>query len=378
MIIAIVTSDIMSALFMTILLFGTLSISKKWELSSNTFVMLTILTIIGAWSDAVSYFVDGVVRSSALVYFLNLASYLSCIVSLVLFAVYVLSILSETTDASFRTILPAVIIEGLNILLVLVGTALGKVFTVVEYSYVPDSWDLAVGFLSLLGIASLYLVIFRHRKFLSAHQFTALCSYMIAPVIVILVQFLLDNADFTYAALSAAILLIFVEIQYTAIHDANIREKVLNELSKVDALTGLGNRRAYDEALKKERRDRRLGVGFFDLNQLKYTNDNFGHAAGDQILVRFSEMLKAAFPDGELFRISGDEFTALFEGMAQEDFDRRMEGFYKDVSRADRIAAFGYVYQDGGNLLDMIRRAEKAMYHDKAAFYKETGIDRRK
>ena len=88
----------------------------------------------------------------------------SCIVSLVLFAVYVLSILSETTDASFRTILPAVIIEGLNILLVLVGTALGKVFTVVEYSYVPDSWDLAVGFLSLLGIASLYLVIFQGKN----------------------------------------------------------------------------------------------------------------------------------------------------------------------------------------------------------------------
>ena len=173
-------------------------------------------------------------------------------------------------------------------------------------------------------------------------------------------------------------LLIYVEVQYTAINEADIREKVLNELSLVDALTGLGNRRAYDEALKRERKDGRMGVGFFDLNRLKYTNDNFGHAAGDRRIVRFSEMLKGAFPDGELFRISGDEFTVFFEGMTEEEFSRRMKGFQADVNRAERIAAFGCVYRDGGNLLAMIREAEKAMYHDKAAFYQETGIDRRK
>ena len=376
--IAIVTSDMISALFMTILLFGTLNVNKNGKRSSRMFVNLLVSTIIGGWCDAASYLIEGVVRSNALIYMVNLGSYLSGGASLTFFAIYVALILSEEAGTSFRVILPSILIEGMNILLILMGTALGKVIVVEDYSYAVGSWDAAVSILSLLCLVSLCLVLLRHRKSLDAHQFMALCTYMFFPVISILVQFFLEDADFTYASLSAAMLLIYVEIQNTAISEADIREKVLNELSLVDALTGLGNRRAYDEALKRERKDGRMGVGFFDLNRLKYTNDNYGHAAGDQLIIRFSEMLTAAFPDGELFRISGDEFTALFEGMTEEGFHQKMKGFQTDLNRADRIASFGYVYQDGGDLLGMIREAEKAMYHDKAAFYRDTGIDRRK
>lgn len=368
----------MGALFMTILLFGIHSVNKNWKRSTKMFVNLLAVTIIGGCSDAVSYLVDGVVMSNALIYLVNLAAYLSGCASLLFFSVYVVLILSETKSISFHVILPIVIIEGLNILLILVGPALGKVIIIEDYSYRLGPWDMTINILSLLAMAYLYLVLFRSEKSLGIHQFTALCSYMIAPVIVILVQFFLEDADFTYAALSAAMLLIFVEVQYTAINEADIRAKVLNELSLVDTLTGLGNRRAYNEALKKERKDGKIGVGFFDLNRLKYTNDNFGHAAGDQLIIRFSQMLKDAFPAGELFRISGDEFVVFIEGITEEGFNRRMQDFHKVVDNANRIAAFGYVYQDGGNPLDMIREAEKAMYHDKTAFYKETGLDRRK
>ncbi len=79
-----------------------------------------------------------------------------------------------------------------------------------------------------------------------------------------------------------------------------------------DALTGLKNRRAYDELLKQEENEGGLGAVFCDLNQLKYTNDRLGHKAGDQLLVRFADLLKEAFPEGEICRISGDEFVVLW------------------------------------------------------------------
>lgn len=69
-----------------------------------------------------------------------------------------------------------------------------------------------------------------------------------------------------------------------------------------DEMTGLFNRRAFEDrraALKET--DGTCGVIFGDLNGLKYANDHFGHAAGDALLVRFSEMLTGIFRQNEVF-----------------------------------------------------------------------------
>jgi two-component system, cell cycle response regulator len=88
-----------------------------------------------------------------------------------------------------------------------------------------------------------------------------------------------------------------------------------------DALTGLGNRRALtrslDARLDELSQARPLVLALFDLDGFKHYNDTFGHPAGDALLVRLGTSL-AAFMDGrgEVFRMGGDEFCALFEAGA--------------------------------------------------------------
>jgi diguanylate cyclase (GGDEF)-like protein len=88
--------------------------------------------------------------------------------------------------------------------------------------------------------------------------------------------------------------------------------------ARVDALTGLANRRAWEEAV--EEATRRLGDGtavsvmvlMADLDGLKYVNDTYGHEAGDGLIRSMAQALRTALPQAAATaRVGGDEFGAL-------------------------------------------------------------------
>ncbi|MBP5163363.1 MAG: diguanylate cyclase [Spirochaetales bacterium] len=88
-------------------------------------------------------------------------------------------------------------------------------------------------------------------------------------------------------------------------------------MAKTDSLTGLGNRRALDlfihEISEKDTPFFRLGCIVCDLNDLKKTNDLYGHDVGDQLIKDFAHCLEVCFEDrGIPFRTGGDEFYILF------------------------------------------------------------------
>jgi diguanylate cyclase len=86
--------------------------------------------------------------------------------------------------------------------------------------------------------------------------------------------------------------------------------------SRHDALTGLPNRRAYEERLRHEvararRYEKPLALCIFDLDGFKGVNDEYGHPAGDQILRAVASAIRATRAADEGFRIGGDEFAVL-------------------------------------------------------------------
>ncbi|HLI53225.1 MAG TPA: diguanylate cyclase [Acidimicrobiales bacterium] len=102
----------------------------------------------------------------------------------------------------------------------------------------------------------------------------------------------------------------------------------------LDPLTGLGNRRAFDQDLARElarsaRSGGRLTVALLDVVGLKTVNDSLGHPAGDQLLRRVAGCIRAAVRAGDrAYRIGGDEFALLLadaSGVAAEDIAKRLE-----------------------------------------------------
>ena len=121
-------------------------------------------------------------------------------------------------------------------------------------------------------------------------------------------------------------------------------------LSYYDQLTGLYNRRFYEEELKRLDTPRNLPITLVmaDLNGLKLTNDAFGHTVGDQLLIKFAEIIKRVCrTDDIVARIGGDEFVILLPKTDSKDAEEIIERINHTIS-SERInhivcsASFGF------------------------------------
>ncbi|MEX2533804.1 MAG: diguanylate cyclase [Nitriliruptoraceae bacterium] len=101
------------------------------------------------------------------------------------------------------------------------------------------------------------------------------------------------------------------------INKERVRADLLAEQANTDALTEVANRRHLDDEFKRmiaeaHRHDVPLSVVLFDLDNFKDVNDEYGHSAGDRVLVEVAQRVKAVVRDTDLFvRWGGDEFLLV-------------------------------------------------------------------
>jgi len=107
-------------------------------------------------------------------------------------------------------------------------------------------------------------------------------------------------------------------------HRARQLQQTFSQLASTDALTGLPNRRAWEEEI--QRRSARddmeqdsICLALFDVDHFKAINDRFGHIAGDEVLCHLGRSLARARRDSDyVARLGGDEFVLLLEGRDPE------------------------------------------------------------
>ncbi|MCV2353791.1 GGDEF domain-containing protein [Paucibacter sp. B2R-40] len=112
----------------------------------------------------------------------------------------------------------------------------------------------------------------------------------------------------------------------------------LGRLSRIDELTGLANRREFDEGLRREfkraqRQRGHLALAVLDLDHFKNFNERYGVAAGDAVLARFAQLLSVRFKrDTDLVaRLGGEEFVALLPGFGLDLTQGLLEQLREDL-----------------------------------------------
>jgi len=147
--------------------------------------------------------------------------------------------------------------------------------------------------------------------------------------------------------------------------------------SRHDALTGLANRRAFDERLGSEmarvrRHGGRLSVALLDLNRFKQVNDTHGHAAGDAVLRAVALHLSQMRGEDSTYRLGGDEFAVVLieaDAAAAEMLLRRLAStIAADPECLGVGATWGVTaYEPADDATTLLARADAALYRAKPA-----------
>ena len=156
------------------------------------------------------------------------------------------------------------------------------------------------------------------------------------------------------------------------------RNAIYKELATTDVLTGIYNRTAFIKwASDHQTNFNNIGIVLFDLNNLKYYNDNYGHQLGDKYIVDAAHIIEEAFKQkGQCYRIGGDEFIVTLHHISassvQESIEilKKLQSEYNAESEMLQMEiALGYAFSETSDqqLSDIINRADKFMYQQKTA-----------
>ena len=238
----------------------------------------------------------------------------------------------------------------------------------------PMMTRIVLAFLVVLAGSIVYTVFVTHRIVKPLKQLTAAAdNFAAGSVEAERLVVPVDSKD-EIGTLSRVLVSAYEKIrEYTA---------YINVLAYKDSLTGVKNTTAYREAVEELEREilrgnPTFGVLVADINNLKATNDRYGHDVGNELIIHTAKILSETFKHSPVFRIGGDEFVILLRDRDYEHYPKLIEQmdeeFAKDfvtaldhtipVSVARGIAVFDprvdSVYKD------VFGKADHAMYMHK-------------
>lgn len=177
-----------------------------------------------------------------------------------------------------------------------------------------------------------------------------------------------------------------VFLSFKDVTEKVIIEQQLAEAAQKDALTGLFNKRSFQNRLEASiarARDRGLPLAlvFIDLDNFKQVNDKFGHQVGDRLLVSVGEVIakstRATADDG--FRLGGDEFSVILLGADRANsmnVAERMRTEFERINSYGTTMSVGVVPLTGDLKAEtLVRAADAALYKAKGAGKNTIHID---
>jgi diguanylate cyclase (GGDEF)-like protein/PAS domain S-box-containing protein len=174
------------------------------------------------------------------------------------------------------------------------------------------------------------------------------------------------------------------EFVLTIVRDSTERKRMeegLRALAEYDELTGIFNRRRFQEEVERHLREAKrfgdpLTLLLIDIDGFKQINDTYGHQTGDKALQVVAHALRDAVRETDLAgRLGGDEFVALLTRADPRGVDRVVEAFRRSLRVEDEAsgasiglqASVGVTSSDGATdtFDSLLRRADRAMYEEK-------------
>lgn len=189
-----------------------------------------------------------------------------------------------------------------------------------------------------------------------------------------------------YGVFGFFLVLLFTAMSYMVLRLAEAK-RMFSQMSLMDGLTGLGNKRSFDLSLEHlVQEGSSFGLCYIDINYFKTVNDRFGHNVGDALLKTVAKRIQEN-TSYSAYRIGGDEFVILVDEEVEE---ARYKQFKENIDQAfaQRVRCldkklhitvslgFARYPEDGQDVQQVIALADQRMYADKEIKHRLHGYDK--
>lgn len=376
-----------SCVFVLLIILISVTHLNKHEKKYTYYTASVVLLMIFCLCDSIAFFMDEAGGNYALHFYSNMLSYAGADIVLVPFAYYITEEIREFTSISKVHARLTLLLCTADFFIMCIGAYTGTLFRITDDGITFGPLSGFVGVIQLLVSIYYIVLIFRLRNFIERTFFITLELYFGLPIGFISLEIAL-GFECMYLVTTIVMMIVYVAVVQKDLQTTAVSEKIMRKASVTDNLTGIFNRRAYSESIAKLSNPYPEDFVYMslDVNGLKTVNDTLGHAAGDEIIVAAAEcMTKCLGTYGDVFRIGGDEFAAIFYA-PKEQLPKIIRNFQNEVDCwKGKIADFlsislGYVTAEEAEdtpISGVALLADRRMYEAKAAFYRAKGVDRR-
>lgn len=186
-------------------------------------------------------------------------------------------------------------------------------------------------------------------------------------------------------------LLSCIAIAYSNTFDRIYQQRLVEELSITDNLTGLYDHTYFTKLTKQleETQETNIGYVMLDLFRLKYVNDNFGHEAGDTYITTVANIIQKHFNADYVFRLGGDEFSVITVHKSLDYINEKINDINEEIAATEFKTRDGIIFEariDSGVdyttgvpvFKELAHNADLQMNANKNNYYMTHGINRRK
>jgi len=223
-------------------------------------------------------------------------------------------------------------------------------------------------FLLPLIVSGIYFImlifaIFKNRGEYEIEDRKAFSWIVLVPIVAVILQIMFEELVIIWVSVAMSLMLYYVflrETQFT-----------------YDLQTGVKNRKAFDKEMERlALSNKEIGICVFDINNLKKTNDLYGHKAGDVFIAEGAKVIKNSFQNlGKVFRIGGDEFCVICEDVDKIEVETAMAKLDRTIMKINKkrtnklVLAHGFaIYnrKNNNNIYSVFTEADRLMYENKA------------
>lgn len=350
----------------------------EWD--DKTVVYIGFLTMcMGVYSCIETYFLQYMFDNSAI---FQLASYI---------AVFFIGILigligCEILDGNKKNI--AKIVYWITVVL-FIATSIMNFSGILEYHYVMRYIYVYGAILSIVVFLEGYVYI-KNRSRISNSLLFGVCLFSVTFACDCC-RYILEGAIDVCAYTRIGFLVLVVCI-FSSCVDSVIRmmqkgfyADLYKQMANTDTLTDLNNRNALilDQGKFNEmiRNNYQVGIAMFDVNDLKYVNDTYGHDQGDIMIKSAASIINKSFGEyGKCYRVGGDEFICVIVNEEIEEvYNKALDEFLKNVNVYNKKKdtkhtiqiAYGFYHSDKEFVDDMWKKADELMYDKKKQMKKQ-------